>query len=71
MSLLPPSEVLSFSVVCACYFYVLRQLAGSGKQPIEVSVLYPKQWTVTKTPGACSFVSGRGIRRGGGCRRAR
>ncbi|CAM9881150.1 unnamed protein product [Scytosiphon promiscuus] len=27
------------------------ELSGSGKQPIAVSVLYPKQWTVTKTPG--------------------
>lgn len=29
------------------------QLVGSNKQPIAVSVLYPKQWTVTKTPGVC------------------
>ncbi|CAM9684998.1 unnamed protein product [Ascophyllum nodosum] len=27
------------------------QLLGTDKKPIEVSVLYPKQWTVTKTPG--------------------
>ncbi|CAM9847718.1 unnamed protein product [Ectocarpus sp. 4 AP-2014] len=27
------------------------ELNGSGKQPIAVSVLYPKQWTVTKTAG--------------------
>ncbi|CAM9749382.1 unnamed protein product [Pylaiella littoralis] len=27
------------------------ELTGSSKQPIAVDVLYPKQWTVTKTPG--------------------
>ncbi|CAM9312062.1 unnamed protein product [Ectocarpus sp. 13 AM-2016] len=27
------------------------ELNGSGKEPIAVSVLYPKQWTVTKTAG--------------------
>ncbi|CBN77207.1 expressed unknown protein [Ectocarpus siliculosus] len=27
------------------------ELNGSGQQPIAVSVLYPKQWTVTKTAG--------------------
>eukprot|EP00752_Nemacystus_decipiens_P011137 g9896.t1 len=27
------------------------ELSGTGKSPIAVSILYPKQWTVTKTPG--------------------
>lgn len=29
----------------------LPQLIGSGKQPVEVSVLYPKKWLVTKIAG--------------------
>lgn len=33
------------------------QLLGTAKQPIDVSVLYPKQWTVTKTPGQYSYLT--------------
>lgn len=33
------------------FFDLFVQLFGTGKRSIDVSVLYPKQWTVTKTPG--------------------
>eukprot|EP00904_Undaria_pinnatifida_P009534 jgi/Undpi1/5710/HiC_scaffold_2.g00984.m1 len=39
-------------IFCGKYSSPLNyELVGTAKEPIDVSVLYPKQWTVTKTPG--------------------
>lgn len=42
----------------------LPQLTGSGKEPVEVTLLYPSKWIVTKYPGTsrhqshtCTFQS--------------
>lgn len=49
LALVLPTRGRAF--LCVSLFCIFAQLFGTGKKTIEVSVLYPKQWTVTKTPG--------------------